>query len=285
MLHSMTGYGSTSLNIQDFEINIELKSLNSRYFDSKISIPSSLSSIELEVNNILKKKLFRGKVDLNIKFMGLKSESISFNKKVIKNYIDELNKISDFDSSQILKSILSLPNSIEKGHINLTNQELNKIIEAVKFVIEETISFRANEGNNILKDIKNNIEILENFSEIIEKNSQVHKISIKNDLENKVKSINIENDYGRFEQELFYYLEKMDINEEIIRLRSHFKFFSELIDNEQIEKGKKLGFICQEIGREINTIGSKCSNSKIQNSVVEMKSSLEKIREQTLNIL
>jgi len=285
MLHSMTGYGSTSLNIQDFEINIELKSLNSRYFDSKISIPSSLSSIELEVNNILKKKLFRGKVDLNIKFMGLKSESISFNKKVIKNYIDELNKISDFDSSQILKSILSLPNSIEKGHINLTNQELNKIIEAVQFVIEETISFRANEGNNILKDIKNNIEILENFSEIIEKNSQVHKISIKNDLENKVKSINIENDYGRFEQELFYYLEKMDINEEIIRLRSHFKFFSELIDNEQIEKGKKLGFICQEIGREINTIGSKCSNSKIQNSVVEMKSSLEKIREQTLNIL
>ena len=285
MLHSMTGYGSTSLNIQDFEINIELKSLNSRYFDSKISIPSSLSSIELEVNNILKKKLFRGKVDLNIKFMGLKSESISFNKKVIKNYIDELNKISDFDSSQILKSILSLPNSIEKGHINLTNQELNKIIEAVQFVIEETISFRANEGNNILKDIKNNIEILENFSEIIEKNSQVHKISIKNDLENKVKSINIENDYGRFEQELFYYLEKMDINEEIIRLRSLFKFFSELIDNEQIEKGKKLGFICQEIGREINTIGSKCNNSKIQNSVVEMKSSLEKIREQTLNIL
>ena len=285
MLHSMTGYGSTSLNIQDFEINIELRSLNSRYFDSKISIPSSLSSIELEVNNILKKKLFRGKIDLNIKFMGLKSESISFNKKVIKNYIDELNKISDFDSSQILKSVLSLPNSIEKGHIDLADQELNKIIEAVQFVIEETISFRTKEGNNILKDIKNNIEILENFSEIIEKNSQAHKISIKNDLENKVKSINIENDYGRFEQELFYYLEKMDINEEIIRLRSHFKFFNEVINNEQNEKGKKLGFICQEIGREINTIGSKCNNSKIQNSVVEMKSSLEKIREQTLNIL
>tara|TARA_B100000925_G_scaffold180914_1_gene136509 strand:- start:271 stop:1128 length:858 start_codon:yes stop_codon:yes gene_type:complete len=285
MLHSMTGYGSTSLNIQDFEINIELRSLNSRYFDSKISIPSSLSSIELEVNNILKKKLFRGKIDLNIKFMGLKSESISFNKKVIKNYIDELNKISDFDSSQILKSVLSLPNSIEKGHIDLADQELNKIIEAVQFVIEETISFRTKEGNNILKDIKNNIEILENFSEIIEKNSQAHKISIKNDLENKANSINIENDYGRFEQELFYYLEKMDINEEIIRLRSHFKFFNEVINNEQNEKGKKLGFICQEIGREINTIGSKCNNSKIQNSVVEMKSSLEKIREQTLNIL
>ena len=285
MLHSMTGYGSTSLNIQDFEINIELKSLNSRYFDSKISIPSSLSSIELEVNNILKKKLFRGKVDLNIKFMGLKNESISFNEKVIKNYIDDLNKISDFDSSQILKSVLSLPNSIEKGRIDLDNQELNKIFEAVQFVIEETISFRTKEGNNILKDIKNNIEILENFSEIIEKNSQAHKISIKNDLEKKAKSINIENDYGRFEQELFYYLEKMDINEEIIRLRSHFKFFSELINNEHNEKGKKLGFICQEIGREINTIGSKCNNSIIQNSVVEMKSSLEKIREQTLNIL
>ena len=155
------------------------------------------------------------------------------------------------------------------------------IIEKIKNVIDDVVGFRKKEGENIKKDFEKNIKILKKFSSLIEKNSNSHKERIKEDLENKSKNINIENDYGRFEQELFYYLEKMDINEEIVRLNSHFKFFIEILNNNKIEKGKKLGFLCQEIGREINTIGSKCNNSLIQNSVVEMKSSLEKIREQS----
>ena len=185
----------------------------------------------------------------------------------------------------MLKSVLSLPNSIEKGQIKISKSEINVIIEKIKNVIDDVVDFRKKEGENIKKDFEKNIHLLKEFSSVIEKNSNSHKERIKEDLENKSKNINIENDYGRFEQELFYYLEKMDINEEIVRLNSHFKFFLEILNNNKIEKGKKLGFICQEIGREINTIGSKCNNSAIQNSVVEMKSSLEKIREQSLNVL
>ncbi len=285
MLQSMTGYGSTSFQIDELEIYIELKTLNSRYFDSKISIPSALSSQELLLNNLLKEKLIRGKVDLRIKLTGSTSDVISFNKSVIKNYINDLKELSDFDDSQILKSVLSLPNSIDKGELSFSKDQVNKLNISINNVIEEVIMFRINEGQNSLKDLRENLNVIKEYSKTIEKISDSHKKNIKEELELKSHSLEVNFDNGRFEQEVFYYLEKMDINEELVRLKSHLDFFVEILDNDLIEKGKKLGFICQEIGREINTIGSKSSNSKIQNSVVEMKSSLEKIREQTLNIL
>ena len=285
MLQSMTGYGSTSLQIDELEIYVEIKTLNSRYFDSKISIPSTLSSQELIFNNLLKENLKRGKVDLRIKLIGSSNDSISFNKSIIKNYIDELKEISDFDDSHILKSVLSLPNSITKGEISFSEVQTKKIIDSVNSVIEHVIDFRKNEGKNTLKDLRENLNIISKYSQAIEKISHLHKKNIKEELEIKSQNLEVNFDNGRFEQEVFYYLEKMDINEELVRLKSHMDFFIEILDNNVSEKGKKLGFICQEIGREINTIGSKSSNSKIQNSVVEMKSSLEKIREQTLNIL
>lgn len=285
MLQSMTGYGSTSLQIDELEIYVEIKTLNSRYFDSKISIPSTLSSQELIINNVLKEKLKRGKVDLRIKFMGSSNDSASFNKSVIKNYIDELKEISDFDDSNILKSVLSLPNSLSKGELSFSEAQLKKIIDCVNSVIENVIDFRKNEGKNTLKDLRENLNVIKEYSETINKISDLHKKNIKEELQIKSQNLEVNFDNARFEQEVFYYLEKMDINEELVRLKSHMDFFIEILDNDLIEKGKKLGFICQEIGREINTIGSKSSNSKIQNSVVEMKSSLEKIREQSLNIL
>ncbi|MBL6591523.1 MAG: DUF1732 domain-containing protein [Flavobacteriaceae bacterium] len=281
----MTGYGSTSFQIDELEIYIELKTLNSRYFDSKISMPSALSSQELLLNNLLKEKLIRGKVDLRIKLTGSTSDVISFNKSVIKNYINDLKELSDFDDSQILKSVLSLPNSIDKGELSLSTDQINKLNISINNVIEEVIKFRKNEGENTLKDLRENLNIIKEYSEIIDKISDLHKKNIKEELQIKSQNLEVNFDNARFEQEVFYYLEKMDINEELVRLKSHMDFFIEILDNDLIEKGKKLGFICQEIGREINTIGSKSSNSKIQNSVVEMKSSLEKIREQTLNIL
>ncbi len=285
MLQSMTGFGSNSLQIDELEVYVEIKTLNSRYFDSKISIPSTLSSQELIINNVLKEKLKRGKVDLRIKFMGSSNDSVSFNKSVIKNYIDELKEISDFDDSHILKSVLSLPNSFSKGELSFSDVQTKKIIDCVNSVIEHVIDFRKNEGKNTLKDLRENLNVIKEYSETINKISDLHKKNIKEELELKSQNLEVNFDNGRFEQEVFYYLEKMDINEELVRLKSHMDFFIEILDNDLIEKGKKLGFICQEIGREINTIGSKSSNSKIQNSVVEMKSSLEKIREQTLNIL
>ena len=285
MLQSMTGYGSTSLQLDELEICIEIKTLNSRYFDSKISIPSSLSSQELIINNVLKEKLIRGKVELRIKFVGTSNDSVAFNNSVIKKYIDELKEISEFDDSQILKSVLSLPNSISKGELSFSEAQIKKIIDCLGTVIERVIDFRKIEGENTLKDLKENLTIIKEYSEKIEKISDLHKKNIKDELEIKSENLEISFDNGRLEQEVFYYLERMDINEELVRLKSHMSFFIETLDNDLKEKGKKLGFICQEIGREINTIGSKSSNSDIQKSVVEMKSCLEKIKEQTLNIL
>ena len=285
MLQSMTGYGSTSLQLDDLEICIEIKTLNSRYFDSTISIPSSLSSQELIINNVLKEKLIRGKVELRIKFMGISNDLVAFNNIVIKKYIDELKEISEFDDSQILKSVLSLPNSISKGELSFSEAQIKKIIDCLGTVIERVIDFRKIEGENTLKDLKENLTIIKEYSEKIEKISDLHKKNIKDELEIKSQNLEVSFDNGRLEQEVFYYLEKMDINEELVRLKSHMSFFIETLDNDLKEKGKKLGFICQEIGREINTIGSKSSNSDIQKSVVEMKSCLEKIKEQTLNIL
>ncbi len=285
MLQSMTGYGSTSLQLDELEVCIEIKTLNSRYFDSKISIPSSLLSQELIINNVLKEKLIRGKVELRIKFVGTSNDSVAFNNSVIKKYIDELKEISEFDDSQILKSVLSLPNSISKGELSLSEAQIKKIINCFGTVIERVIDFRKIEGENTLKDLKENLTVIKEYSEKIEKISDLHKKCIKDELKIKSENLEISFDNGRLEQEVFYYLEKMDINEELVRLKSHMSFFIETLDNDLKEKGKKLGFICQEIGREINTIGSKSSNSKIQKSVVEMKSCLEKIKEQTLNIL
>mgnify|MGYP001483532411 FL=1 len=285
MLQSMTGYGSISLQLDELEICIEIKTLNSRYFDSKISIPSSLSSQELIINNVLKEKLIRGKVELRIKFVGTSNDSVAFNNSVIKKYIDELKEISEFDDSQILKSVLSLPNSISKGELSFSEAQIKKIIDCLGTVIERVIDFRKIEGENTLKDLKENLTLIKEYSEKIEKISYLHKKNIKDELEIKSQNLEVSFDNGRLEQEVFYYLEKMDINEELVRLKSHMSFFIETLDNDLKEKGKKLGFICQEIGREINTIGSKSSNSDIQKSVVEMKSCLEKIKEQTLNIL
>ena len=281
----MTGFGSTSLKIDDLEINIELKTLNSRYFDSKISIPPCLSSKELYFNNILKDKLKRGKVDLKIKLTGSINNEITFNKTIIKKYINELGEISDFDNSQILKAVLNLPNTIDKEEQTISDNQLDKILTALNLVVSDVMSHRKNEGINTKNDLLKNINTIESHIKKVEKYSEAHKKTIKQDLEIKSQNLKIENDYGRFEQELLYYLEKMDINEELVRLKSHINFFIETLDNTQAEKGKKLGFISQEIGREINTVGSKCNNSKIQNHVVEMKSSLEKIREQSLNLL
>lgn len=285
MLHSMTGYGSTTLEINKFKFDIELKTLNSRYLDNNISLPNFLSSIEIEVGNILKKRLLRGKIELRVKFSSSDVSSIKFNQDVIKKYIEDLKNISEFDESNLLKSVINLPNSIDKPEVIITKSNLNNFYKAIDTVINDVISFRLKEGLNTEKDIKISIKEISNMSEKIIGLSSDHKKSLKDQLEKKSQEYNISIDKSRYEQEVFYYLEKIDINEELVRLDSHLKYFNDILKDKQIEKGKKLGFICQEIGREINTIGSKVNNSKIQSFVVEMKSSLEKLKEQSLNIL
>lgn len=285
MLYSMTGYGSTTLEINKFKFDIELKTLNSRYLDNNISLPNFLSSIEIEVGNILKKRLLRGKIELRVKSSSSYGNSVKFNQDVIKKYIKDLKNISEFDESNLLKSVINLPNSIDKPEIIITKSNLNNFYKAIDTVINNVISFRLKEGLNTEKDIKISIKEISNMSDKIIGLSSDHKKFLKDQLEKKSQEYNINIDKSRYEQEVFYYLEKIDINEELVRLDSHLKYFNDILNDKQIEKGKKLGFICQEIGREINTIGSKANNSKIQSFVVEMKSSLEKLKEQSLNIL
>jgi uncharacterized protein (TIGR00255 family) len=281
----MTGYGSTTLEINKFKFDIELKTLNSRYLDNNISLPNFLSSIEIEVGNILKKRLLRGKIELRVKSSSSDGNSVKFNQDVIKKYIKDLKNISEFDESNLLKSVINLPNSIDKPEIIITKSNLNNFYKAIDTVINNVISFRLKEGLNTEKDIKISIKEISNMSDKIIGLSSDHKKFLKDQLEKKSQEYNIIIDKSRYEQEVFYYLEKIDINEELVRLDSHLKYFNDILKDKQIEKGKKLGFICQEIGREINTIGSKANNSKIQSFVVEMKSSLEKLKEQSLNIL
>ena len=283
MLHSMTGYGSTSFNSNNLSLEIEIKTLNSKFFDSKIILPSFLSSKEIEIGNNLKNKLFRGKVELKIKCAGNYTNSINFNKEVIKTYFDELKEISDFDSSHLLKAIINLPNSIDKNELNFSELDLEKLDKAIDEVIDNVISFRLKEGISIAADLQtnsNNIDLI--LNDVIQL-SESHSITLKNNLSKKINDLSIDIDKNRFEQEIIYYLEKIDINEELVRLKSHLNYFNDIMNDEKVEKGKKLGFICQEIGREVNTIGSKANNSQIQTMVVEMKTCLEKLREQVLN--
>ena len=285
MLHSMTGYGSISFNSNNFSFDIELKTLNSKFFDSKIILPSYLTNKEIEIANILKKKLFRGKVDLKIISNSNNSDSIKFNKKVIRDYFKELNEISDFDSSQLLKAVVNLPNSIDKNERNFSGLDLEKFFLALDEVIKNVILFRSKEGYSIKIDLENNSNLISQLLKEIATLSKKHSAKLKDSLNKKINDLIVDLDKNRLEQEVIYYLDKIDINEEIVRLQSHLSYFNNILNNEGIEKGKKLGFICQEIGREINTIGSKANNSEIQSKVVEMKTSLEKIREQVLNIV
>ena len=283
MLHSMTGYGSTSFISNNLSLEIEIKTLNSKFFDSKIILPSFLSIKEIEIGNNLKNKLLRGKVELKIKYAGNYTNSISFNKEVIKTYFDELKEISDFDSSHLLKAIINLPNSIDKNELNFSELDLEKLDNAIDQVIDNVISFRLKEGISIAADLQtnsNNIDLI--LNDVIQL-SESHSITLKNNLSKKINDLSIDIDKNRFEQEIIYYLEKIDINEELVRLKSHLNYFNDIMNDEKVEKGKKLGFICQEIGREVNTIGSKANNSQIQTMVVEMKTCLEKLREQVLN--
>ena len=212
----------------------------------------------------------------------------NLNHDVIKSYIKDLKKITPgtlFDRAEFLKIAITLPNSIETSRPDLNQNLLDAIKELVKNAIKELIDFRIQEGISMEKDLLSNLEVIQNKLIQIEELIPERMNSIKKRLKKNLDNIKVEIDLNRFEQELIYYLEKFDINEEIVRLKNHLIYFKTTLSESQIEKGKKLTFISQELGREINTIGSKSNNLPMQKAVVEMKNELEKIKEQLLNVL
>ena len=285
----MTGFGNASLDSEFGKISLDIKSLNSKNLDLNYSLNPIFRNIEGDIRSILTNTLKRGKIDFKINFkISEKNFNSNLNHDVIKSYIKDLKKITPetlIDSSELLKIAITLPNSIETNRPDLNQNLLDTIKELVKNAVRELIDFRIQEGISMKKDLLSNLDLIKNKMIQIEQLIPDRMISIRKRLKKSLDNIKVEIDLNRFEQELIYYLEKFDINEEIVRLKNHLIYFKKTINESQIEKGKKLIFISQEIGREINTIGSKSNNLPIQQAVVEMKNELEKIKEQLLNIL
>ena len=284
----MTGYGKSEVTINDSTVVIEIKSLNSKHLDVSVKMPAVYKHEELAVRKLLAKKLFRGKVEVCV-FVDLTKSSSEYiiNSSVIKNYykqILELNKDLNISKNHnVVSTLMRLPNAIIKNTQSLDEKSWSNIYLGVEKALDNLILFRSKEGKELEKDI---LKRLNNISNYLEKTPDLANKKI-NVLKEKIKEklINLDGlyDKSRFEQELLYYLEKQDINEEVVRLKAHVKYFKETLSIKG-PKGKKLAFISQEIGREINTIGSKVGEVNIQKIVVEMKNELEKIKEQLLNI-
>ena len=284
MIHSMTGFGREEKLINSNKIVIEIRTLNSKGLDINLKVHESFSFIGEYLRKSVKEKLIKGKVDVILDIEDTNEDLlIPFNKSKIKAYIKELRKDFKIDESQIVSNLL-IGNSYINSNITFNKSEEKKIKILLDKVIQKQIKYRRTEGEAIGKDLKKSISKINNY---INKVVSVESNRIK-DKKKKFKSyfneLNEKYDKSRLEQEIIYYIEKLDINEEIVRLQHHLKFFSSEMKNKEI-KGKKLSFISQEIGREINTIGSKANNFEIQSMVVNMKEELEKIKENVLNIL
>ncbi|MBT5416337.1 MAG: DUF1732 domain-containing protein [Cryomorphaceae bacterium] len=284
MIHSMTGFGREEKLINSIKIVIEIRTLNSKGLDINFKVHESFSFIGEYLRKSVKEKLIKGKVDVILDIEDTNEDLlIPFNKSKIKAYIKELRKDFKIDESQIVSNLL-IGNSYINSNITFNKSEEKKIKILLDKVIQKQIKYRRTEGEAIGKDLKKSISKINNY---INKVVSVESNRIK-DKKKKFKSyfneLNEKYDKSRLEQEIIYYIEKLDINEEIVRLQHHLKFFSSEMKNKEI-KGKKLSFISQEIGREINTIGSKANNFEIQSMVVNMKEELEKIKENVLNIL
>ena len=286
MLQSMTGFGNASIDSEFGKISLDIKSLNSKNLDLNYNLNPIFRSIENDIRSILTNSLKRGKVDLKINFkISENNFSSNLNHDVIKSYIKDLQKITSGIGTEFLKIAINLPNSIENNRSNLDEKFADNVKELIKNAIKELIDFRIQEGKSMELDLLNNLNSIENKLEKIKIYSPERIETIKKKIKQSLEELKIEFDKNRFEQELIYYLEKYDINEEIIRLGNHVVFFKKIIDESTVEKGKKLAFLGQEIGREINTIGSKSNHLLMQQTVVEMKNDLEKIKEQLLNVL
>ena len=286
MLQSMTGFGNFSVDSEMGKISVDIKTLNSKNLDLNYNLSPFLKDLENDIRLIIMSSFKRGKVDIKINFkITQKQSSTNLNRELIKLYIKDLQQIVPGDAMEFLKIAISLPNSIENNQSNLDNKISNEIKNAVKHAVKMVIDFRKQEGNSLKKDILNNASLIQKKIKLVEKLAPKRIKKIKEKINKNLVDLNLEVDLNRFHQELIYHLEKLDINEELVRLNNHLIFLKKTVNDKEIEKGKKLTFIGQEIGREINTIGSKSNHLEIQQIVVEMKNELEKIKEQLLNVL
>ena len=290
MIQSMTGFGKSVLQLPTKKITIEIKSLNSKNMDLNARIPSQYREKELKIRTMISKSLERGKVDFGL-YVEVTSEETSaqINSGVVKEYMRQMQSISpknigSADEVELLKMAVRMPDALKTTREELDENEYRQIENEIQKALKDINIYRLDEGKALEKDfnlrIKNIGDLLKEVNKIETESMDV----VKERLHKAVSDLKEEVDQNRFEQELIYYLEKYDITEEKVRLANHLAYFTEAL-NSVDSNGKKLGFICQELGREINTIGSKSNYAAMQQLVVQMKDELEKIKEQLLNVL
>ena len=295
MLLSMTGYGKRELQNNDILISVELKSINSRYLEITHKIPRLFSSEEDEILNLLRKKLNRGKIILNINYTLLDSKinETRINQNKLDDYlkiISSLKKYNSIDSTLSIDRILSLPDILESSSGASSISYKRILSKCINEAIIDLINMRSKEGKNLSDDIQLRLNKIDKNLKFIVKNSEKDQKQILRDYKKKISQLIDKNskivlDDNRLLQEIVIYMEKKDINEEITRLRSHISVFTDCLNKGKIEKGKRMTFLLQEFLREVNTIGSKTDNVKTSHLAVEIKTEIEKIREQVQNIL
>jgi len=292
MVSSMTGFGTCLKEDKDFEVVVEMRCLNSRYLDINIRLPKVLSDKEMELRNMITEKLIRGKVnvDIEIRPKGEPITGVSINKELFKQYYDQLRKLADSviaPHDDLFRLAIQSPDVMTtQAKSEQVDQVWKLIQECTSEAVNACIEFRQQEGKALEIKFREYINSIGDFLKEVDRFEPDRITRIKERLNNNLKDLvsNDSADSNRIEQEIIYYLEKMDISEEKVRLSNHLKYFTEVL-NAELNSGKKLGFISQEIGREINTIGSKANDSDIQKLVVGMKDELEKIKEQLANII
>lgn len=285
MIQSMTGFGKHVAQLPSKKITVELKSLNSKNLDLNARMPQAYRSKELELRKVIASSLERGKVDfsLYVELTGTETSAV-VNEGAVKQYMKQLKSIADGDDLRLLEMALRLPDSMKTEREDLDEKEYVVIQSALKGALAEINKFRSEEGKVLEKDFVARLKNLENLLKEVTAMDVDRIDTIRERLEKAMNDLKADVDANRFEQELIYYLEKYDITEEKVRLANHLEYFSSTL-NSADSNGKKLGFIGQEIGREINTIGSKANYAPMQQVVVQMKDELEKIKEQMLNVL
>ena len=286
MIASMTGYGKAVLELPEKKVTIEIRSLNSKTLDLNTRIPSFYREKELEIRNLISEKVQRGKVDFSMMVeLNPAARNQKVNADLIKSYIEEFRNITPtVTDGELLPVVMRLPDVISYSQDDLGEDEWNQIRATINDAIDALNQFRLDEGSVLEKYLTLNLtNILELLTQVVPFEKERIE-TIKERFNKRLEEVKVEIDQNRFEQELIFYLEKLDITEEKVRLKNHCEYFlKELAGNES--NGKKLGFISQEIGREINTLGSKSNHSEMQKIVVQMKDELEKIKGQSLNIL
>ncbi len=286
----MTGYGKAECLLPDGKIIIEIKSLNGKNADIGIKTSLIPREKEIEVRQFIAKELGRGNIDLFVTYeQNTASGAKTINKELFLEYYKQITSIQnslnfECNDSGLLPAILKMPDVMETPKQEITEESWQNMYEAIKRAVAALNEFREKEGAILYKDVTSRVALIESFVTEVEKYERERIDAVKERIRTRIADLQVQPDENRLEQEIIFYIEKLDINEEKVRLRQHCKYFMDTINNEP-NPGKKLGFIAQEMGREINTMGSKANHAVIQQWVVKMKDELEKIKEQSLNIL